>query len=602
MSFPFHQPVLIRAIRFPILAGLLLCWAFPLLSHAQDSGVAVDAVLLSKRLPVGEQAPLIVRVANGKPEALPDAVPVDGLTITRSQRIEQKMSFGSGGNQSEYHLYYTVVADRAGEFTIPAITVQVDGQNYTTEPVTLTVYERDPSDPALDASRPYFANLECQTREIWAGQVVPVTLAIYVRGARGINDVGPPMLRHDAFVFAYDRTYSLDAVELDGITFTTAKRPGSVFGLTPGSHTVGPAEIQVAMLDESSPFGRMPGFFQSFVAKTLRTNPLDLVVKPLPESGKPATFSGAVGQFTIEVKASPLAINVGDPVTLEFEVKGPGNYELLEAPVFLTPDPAQWRTYEARKLVDPTQFSDGITPGKANFTQIVMPQAEVAEIPAFELGFFNPETGAYETRRTQPIPITVAPDTRVATTPAGVAIPSPAAASGTNPGAFGIEEAPTPQAQFNDIVHIRTTEPHWRPMPAAVTNRPWFWIGQLVPSLALFTLLGVGFVRRRGSRNQNRPRQTVPSFKSALTAVAEASHRHDFHRAVIGAVASWTSEAGPSALAELPDELRRDVDALSAHSQSILYGATEADQSRPPDPAEKANADRILKALRRHLS
>lgn len=602
MSFPFHQPDPIRAIRFPVLAGLLLCWAFPLLSHAQDSGVAVDAVLLSKRLPVGEQAPLIVRVANGKPEALPDAVPVDGLTITRSQRIEQKMSFGSGGNQSEYHLYYTVVADRAGEFTIPAITVQVDGRNYTTEPVTLTVYERDPSDPALDASRPYFANLECQTREIWAGQVVPVTLAIYVRGARGINDVGPPMLRHDAFVFAYDRTYSLDAVELDGITFTTAKRPGSVFGLTPGSHTVGPAEIQVAMLDESSPFGRMPGFFQSFVAKTLRTNPLDLVVKPLPESGKPATFSGAVGQFTIEVKASPLAINVGDPVTLEFEVKGPGNYELLEAPVFLTPDPAQWRTYEARKLVDPTQFSDGITPGKANFTQIVMPQAEVAEIPAFELGFFNPETGAYETRRTQPIPITVAPDTRVATTPAGVAIPSPAAASGTNPGAFGIEEAPTPQAQFNDIVHIRTTEPDWRPMPAAVTSRPWFWIGQFVPSLALFTLLGVGFARRRGSRNQNRPRQTAPSFKSALAAVAEASHRHDFHRAVIGALASWTSEAGPSALAELPDELRRDVDALSAHSQGILYGATEADQSRPPDPAEKANADRVLKALRRHLS
>ncbi|MCB1077037.1 MAG: BatD family protein, partial [Verrucomicrobiae bacterium] len=568
-----------RILSFPlwtaIVALLALIVATPGATFAQGNAVAVDATLLSKRIPLGEQTPLIVRVANGRPEALPDRIPVDGLTITRSQRVEQKMSFGTGGQQSEYHFYYTVVADQAGEFTIPSITAQVDGKEYHTESVTLTVYERDPSDPALDASRPYFANLECETREIWAGQLIPLNIAIYVRGMRSINDIGPPILRHDAFVFEYDKTYELDAIDLDGITFTTAKRPGSVFGLTPGSHSVGPAEIQVAMIDESSPFGRMPGFFQSFTAKTLRTNQLRLTVKPLPESGKPSTFRGAVGKFNLTVKASPLAISVGDPITLEFDVKGPGNYETLEGPAFLTSDPAQWRTYDARKIIDPSVFSDGVTSGHATFTQIVMPQTETTEIPPFELSFFNPETGAYEIQRTEPVAIKVTPDTRLAAASAGVPIPAGNGGSQTPGAAYSFEEVATPEVQYNDIVHIRKTKPKWLPAPASITARPMFWIGQIIPSIALFTMLGLRIARGASVRRQKRDRRTTIPFKSALAGVDEATSRGEFCRAVSLALDSWVNEAGPSSLKRLPESLRSEFEALRAHTQGILYGASD---------------------------
>lgn len=588
------------------LAGAVLSFVPPAgpVAWSQAGGATVDATLLSRRLPLGEQTPLIVRVINGRVEAIPDTLSVEGLTITRSPRVEQKMSIGAGGTQTEYHLYYTVEASRAGEFTIPAITVRVDGRDHSTAPVSLTVYERDPADPALDATRPYFANLECQTREAWAGQMVPVTLAIYVRGARSINDVGPPMLRHDAFVFAYDRTYTLDGVELDGTTFSTAKRPGSVFGLTPGRHSIGPAELQVAMIDESSPFGRMPGFFQSFVAKTLRTNPLDLTVKPLPEAGKPATFKGAVGRFSVAVKASPLTLAVGDPITLDFEVKGPGNYELLEAPVLMAADPAQWRAYDARKIVDPAERSDGATSGRATFTQIVMPQAQVAEIPAFELSYFNPETGAYESQRTAPVPIQVAPDSRPAAGTGGVAI-SPAAAgpgagaSAPPPGGYVLAAAATPEAQFRDILHIRTGDPRWRPKPAALTRRPAFWIGQAVPALTLLSLLGIGLVRRVG-RKTDRDRRDGISFKAATAAVAGAATRGEFHRALLFALDRWAAEAGPAAERALPADLKRATAALRARAQDQRYGAAEADRHRPPDPGEAAEAARLLAALRRH--
>lgn len=586
--------------------ALLACLLIAPHSPAQTAGgVTVQADVLTKRLPLGEQAQLVVRVINGRVEALPDSVPVEGLTIRRSPRIEQKMEFDAGGSRTEYHIYYVVEASRAGDFTIPAITVRVDGRDYTTEPKALTVYERDPSDPALDASRPYFANLECQSREIWAGQVVPLTLAIYVRGARSINDVGPPLLRHDAFVFAYDRSYALDGVDLDGITFTTAKRPASVFGLTPGTYSVGPAEIQVAMLDESSPFGRMPGFFQSFTARTLRTNPLNLTVKPLPETGKPAHFKGAVGNFTVTLKASPLTVAVGDPITLDFEVTGPGNYELLEAPVLLEADLSDWRTYDARKQIDTEAFSDGVSPGRATFTQIVMPQAQVAAVPAFELSFFNPETGAYENRRTDPIAIRVTPDTRPAgSAPAGVAIPANGAATAAAPGSgFIVEEAATPEAQYNDIVHIRTTPPRWQPLPVAITSRPGFWVGQIIPSIALFTLIGLGWIRRRRSTARDSGK-TGPSltFKAALASVESARTQADFLRAVLRAIDRWMAEAGSQNAASLPDDLRQALANQRTQAQNRLYGAsTEALLNQAPDPTERTAVLRLLSALRRHL-
>jgi hypothetical protein len=580
------------------MVGALVAVAFS--ANAQNNQPAVTAELLSKRLPEGELGQMIVKVVNGRPEAMPAEIPVEGLKIVRSEKVDQKFQFGTGGNKSEFHFYFSITTTKAGEYTIPVFPVRVDGVEHQTKPLTLTVYARDPNDPALDASRPYFANLKAETRELWAGQVTPLTLTIFVRGARSINDIGPAMLRHDAFVFDYTRAYTLDAVEIDGITFTTARRDGSVFGLTPGSYDIEPAEIGVAMVDESSPIGRLPGFFQNFTTRTLRTNPISLTVKPLPENGKPASFRGGVGQFEIAAKASPLDISVGDPVTIDLEIKGPGNYVSLEAPVFQPADPKQWRTYEARKTVDPEEMSDGVTPGRATFTQIVMPQAEVAEIPAFEFAFFNPLSGAYETRRTATIPLKVSPDARLAQAAAAV-IPS------TDGGPLPIVAKATPDAEYNDILHIRTTDPEWRPFTGSITARPLFWAGQIVPGLALLSLLGIAAVRRiRSRRRPETDRSVTVPFKTALHAVSAATGRRiDFYRAIDDALDSWAAEAGPNVEKSLPDPLKNGLQALRARSQQVVYGAHQSDDttlSRPADQTESAEAIQILEALRKRLS
>lgn len=594
-------PTLVPRIAI-LAAAMVSAWIEAPSAIAQNSPAGAETALLSQRIPVGEQTALVLRIFNGKPESLPDRIPVDGLDISRSNRVEQKFGFGTGGNSSEYQFYYFVNTTRAGEFTIPALRISVGGVELTTKPLNLTVYERDPSDPALDATRPYFANLSSPSATIYAGQMTPFSLDVYVRGARSINDMGPPSLRHDSIVIDFDRTYKLDALELDGITFTTAQRTGSFFGLTPGSYTLGPSEVQVAMIDESSPFGRMPGFFQSFVAKTLRSNPLEIEVKALPEAGRPPAFRGSVGNFSLAVTASPQTLNVGDPISLDFEVKGPGNFETLQAPHLDADQSSQWRTYEARKIIDPTEVSDGVEPGRATFTQIVMPQSEVAEIPAFELVFFNPETGAYQVERTDPIPITVNPDPRMASgAPAGVAIPNPANPNGEAPSAYLVEGAPTPQPAYQDIVHIRTTSPHWREVPMAVTASPLFWAGQLLPLLGLGTLLGFAVSRRLRNRKKRRQKEATISFASAMQGISSESDRAEYYRATEVALESWKTEAGASGEKKLSDPLQAALEALQSRCQWMVYGAAEDEQRRKPDPQEIAECQKILKALEKHL-
>ena len=50
-----------------------------------------------------------------------------------------------------------------------------------------------------------------------------------------------------------------------------------------------------------------------------------LTVLPLTEEGRPATFSGAVGTFALQVTAGPTEVTAGDPVTVRMLLNGSGN-------------------------------------------------------------------------------------------------------------------------------------------------------------------------------------------------------------------------------------------------------------------------------------
>ena len=139
-----------------------------------------------------------------------------------------------------------------------------------------------------------------------------------------------------------------------------------------------------------------------------------VVVKALPELGKPASFRGAVGQFSIQASAKPTKSAVGDPMTLTLSIQSlSDNTEELRA---LQPPPLESPalTQGFRMPSDPLA---GTVEGSTKiFTQTLRAlSADAKEIPPIEFSYFDPSTSKYVTTTTKAIPISVSPAERIST-------------------------------------------------------------------------------------------------------------------------------------------------------------------------------------------
>ncbi|MCP2848858.1 hypothetical protein, partial [Salmonella enterica] len=66
------------------------------------------------------------------------------------------------------------------------------------------------------------------------------------------------------------------------------------------------------------------------VAVKVKSKPVNVEVRELPEDGKPEGFSGAVGNFSYKAELSKDQVKANDAVTIKLTVTGKGNIALLE--------------------------------------------------------------------------------------------------------------------------------------------------------------------------------------------------------------------------------------------------------------------------------
>jgi hypothetical protein len=162
---------------------------------------------------------------------------------------------------------------------------------------------------------------------------------------------------------------------------------------SPGQATIDPATVTTP-----------GGFFSEGVQ--VQSDPISIEVKPLP-AGAPANFNGAVGQFEIKATPDRLSTRLGEPVTLQVELSGAGNWGTLGDPQW--PAEANWRVYnqETRSQSD---IANGQMSGSRLYEQLWTPLAEgKITLPAIQYSYFNPVSGRYQTITTQAQTIDVAP-------------------------------------------------------------------------------------------------------------------------------------------------------------------------------------------------
>lgn len=304
---------------------------------------------------------------------------------------------------------YTLLAQGAGPAEVPSIEIDVGGTVHRTEPIRFEVSRGGTGPPGTaTGSEPsgddvdVFLRARVSNERVWSGQGVVYQLDLLdAEGVAEIDWIDVPSFS--------DFWIEDDAVQTRAESYTTnvGGRPYRVWPLVrkvlvptrAGEFTIEPYAVRVAVSA-----GRWDPFSDPFRSrrKTVvrKTDPVTIRVRALPEEGRPESFSGAVGDFSLSSDVDRTTTSVDDAVTLRVTVSGAGFLKSTAAPrLGSTP---QLRVFEP-KISDAARVrSDGLESSKAWEWVLVPLSVGEVELPEVEFAFFDPEAGEYRTLRSQP--------------------------------------------------------------------------------------------------------------------------------------------------------------------------------------------------------
>lgn len=137
--------------------------------------------------------------------------------------------------------------------------------------------------------------------------------------------------------------------------------------------------------------------------KTLKTKPIALTVQPLPVIGKPANFDGAVGNYKVTAQVDRNRLEEREALTLSLTISGNGNFKTVKPPKV-----SSVSGFRVEQLIQ----AESNSPQSRAYTYVLMPlKSGILQIPNIEFAFFNPKEGLYQMSKTDPISITVVPNT-----------------------------------------------------------------------------------------------------------------------------------------------------------------------------------------------
>jgi tetratricopeptide (TPR) repeat protein len=120
----------------------------------------------------------------------------------------------------------------------------------------------------------------------------------------------------------------------------------------------------------------------------------------------PPGFTGAIGAFTAIASLSARELQVGEPLTLTFELDGVGNFERIGEPRI--PENNGWRVYPPKVTFDPADES-GLR-GRKSFAYLLLPETDrITHVPEIAFAHFDPAQGRYISTLIKAEPVTVAP-------------------------------------------------------------------------------------------------------------------------------------------------------------------------------------------------
>ena len=346
---------------------------------------------------------------------------------SRSTQSSTQIINGNVTSTSTITFTYILMAGKEGTYNIPAATIVAEGNNYTSNSVTVKVLPTDQSSGASSGNsgrnsrnqasngaiteKELFMMASASKTKVYEQEAILLTYKVYTQVNLTQLHGDTPDLKgfHTQEVeLPQQKTFTLE--HYNGRNYnTTIWRQLVIFPQKTGKIEIpsvtfeGTVSQMVASADPFDAFFNGGNYVN--IKKNLVAPKLIIDVKELPE-GKPANFSGGVGEFTISSSISTQELKTNDAVTIKLVISGTGNMKLINTPEVKFPQ--DFEIYDPKVDNKFNLTRNGLAGSKVIEYLAIPRHAGNFTIPSIEFSYFDLKSQSYKTLKTEAYTLNVA--------------------------------------------------------------------------------------------------------------------------------------------------------------------------------------------------
>lgn len=340
----------------------------------------------------------------------------EGFTIVGGPNSAVSYAWMNGKKSFKKSFSYLLRPKRKGKITIGKASIVIDGETYTTNPITITVTDAiERQDPRQQMNQVQQESLdkvhliaEVSKTKPFINEPISIVYKLYfnanVGGYRG-NQIP-----------TYDKfwTYNIEMPQRPEVKQGKYKgemyhyivlKQDIIMAQEVGKHLIKPLSLTVQV---EVPTGRRDFFgFPEYglMEKEFNTQAITIDAQELPQKDRPASFSGGVGEFSMKVTPSTTELKAGEPLYLTVGVTGKGNLNLITIPTPVAHSALEVYDPQYSEKLNPTAF--GLQGNRANKYTIIPQYKGEYNIDPMEFSYFDLASKQYKTIITDTIKINV---------------------------------------------------------------------------------------------------------------------------------------------------------------------------------------------------
>ena len=425
---------------------------------------------------------------------------------SRSEQSSTQIVNGSLSSTSSITFTYILMANTAGEFTVPGASIVADGNQMISNSVKIKVLPQDqnhnssrrdndnsssiqPSSNASVSNQDLFITATASKTNVYEQEAFVLTYKIYTRESNlQLNNAKLPDFKgfHSQEIEMTTNARWTPEHYKGRNYYTTVYRQFVLFPQQSGKLFIEPAQFQMTVnkpVQSADPFD---AFFNGGnnvieIKKPITTPKIAINVNPLP-AGKPTNFLGGVGEFNISSSINSKELKTNDAITIKLVISGTGNLKLISNPEIKFPD--DFEVYDPKVDNQVRLTKEGLTGNKVIEYLAIPRHAGTYKIPGVSFSYFDIRSKSYKTLNTEDYVINVEK---------GAGNADQVIANFTNKEDLKV--------LGEDIRYIKQNEVTFQPKGSFFYGSMSYWLFYIIPALA-FILFFIIY-RKQAAENAN---------------------------------------------------------------------------------------------------